>query len=102
MKKVVIGDGSLERQQIMEKRSIENDTSRSKEQSRRIVVVEDESREKNESNNNNQQQKRRYLEMTFQGKMINKGKRLWLKLSQGKGNKVLARRQKEVLYVHQC
>ena len=54
MKKVVIGDGSLERQQIMEKKSIENDTSRSKEQSRRIVVVEDESREKNESNNKNQ------------------------------------------------
>ncbi|XP_050908841.1 uncharacterized protein LOC127122571 [Lathyrus oleraceus] len=59
MKKVVIGDGSLERQQIMEKKSIENDTSRSKEQSRRIVVVEDESREKNESNNKNQQQKRK-------------------------------------------
>ncbi|XP_050908845.1 uncharacterized protein LOC127122578 [Lathyrus oleraceus] len=37
VKKVVIGDGSLERQQIMEKKSIENDTSRSKEQSRRIT-----------------------------------------------------------------
>ncbi|CAK8536789.1 unnamed protein product [Lathyrus sativus] len=58
MKKTVIGDGPLERQQIAENKSLKNDISRSKEQSKRIVV-EDESREKHESNNKNQQQKKK-------------------------------------------
>ncbi|XP_058744688.1 uncharacterized protein LOC131617414 [Vicia villosa] len=59
VKKMVIGDGSLERQQIAKNKSVESETSRSKEQSRRMEVVENDSREKHESNNMNQQQKRK-------------------------------------------
>ncbi|CAI8602609.1 unnamed protein product [Vicia faba] len=74
MKEMVIGNGPLERQQIAENKYVENDTSRSNEQSRRMfvendtsrskeqsrrMVVEDDSKEKHESNNKNQPQKKK-------------------------------------------